>query len=174
MRIELAALEGGRGSFAYSYAPGELVLQDDRIRLLAAPTVSGEIRQKERCVRVKGRVVAKLQIECDRCLKPVELPVDSEFKLEYVTPEEYLTQQAVELNVQDLDLSILDGEAIDIDELVTEELLLAVPDHLLCSENCKGICPVCGVDRNSVACECQTVETDPRWAGLKQLVNRKS
>ncbi len=174
MRIELAALEGGRGSFAHSYAPGELVLQDDRIGLVAAPTVSGEIRQKERRVHLKGRVVARLQIECDRCLKPVELPVDSEFKLEYVTPEDYQAQQAVELSAQDLDLSIFDGEAIDIDELVTEELLLAVPDHVLCSENCKGICPVCGVDRNSVGCECGTAEIDPRWAGLKELVNRKS
>jgi len=91
-----------------------------------------------------------------------------------VTPEDYQAQQAVELNAQDLDLSIFDGEAIDIDELVTEELLLAVPDHVLCSENCKGICPVCGVDRNSVTCDCQTAEIDPRWAGLKELVNRKS
>jgi uncharacterized protein len=174
MRIELAALEGGKGSFTHSYAPGELVLQDDRIRLLAAPIVSGEIRLKERRVQLKGRVAARLQVECDRCLKPVEFPVDSEFKLEYVTPEAYETQQAVELNAQDLDLSIFDGEAIDIDELVTAELLLAVPDHVLCSENCKGICPGCGVDRNSVGCECQTAEIDPRWAGLKQLVNDKS
>jgi uncharacterized protein len=174
MRIELAALEGGKGSFTHSYAPGELVLQDDRIRLLAAPIVSGEIRLKERRVHLKGRVAARLQLECDRCLKPVEFPVDSEFKLEYVTPEAYETQQAVELNAQDLDLSIFDGEAIDIDELVTAELLLAVPDHVLCSENCKGICPGCGVDRNSVGCECQTAEIDPRWAGLKQLVNDKS
>lgn len=174
MRIELAALEGGRGSFTHSYAPGELVLQEDRIGLLAAPTISGEIRQKERRVHLKGRVVARLQTECDRCLKPVELPVDSEFKLEYVTPEDYQAQQAVELSAQDLDLSIFDGEAVDIDELVTEELLLAVPDHVLCSENCKGICPVCGVDRNSVGCECETTEIDPRWAGLKQLVNGKS
>jgi uncharacterized protein len=174
MRIVLAALEGGKGSFTHSYAPGELVLQDDRIRLLAAPIVSGEIRLKERRVHLKGRVAARLQLECDRCLKPVEFPVDSEFKLEYVTPEAYETQQAVELNAQDLDLSIFDGEAIDIDELVTAELLLAVPDHVLCSENCKGICPGCGVDRNSVGCECQTAEIDPRWAGLKQLINGKS
>jgi uncharacterized protein len=174
MRIELAALEGGKGSFTHSYAPGELVLQDDRIRLLAAPIVSGEIRLKERRVHLKGRVAARLQLECDRCLRPVELPVDSAFKLEYVTAEDYQAQQAVELNTQDLDFSIFDGEAVDIDELVTEELLLAVPDHVLCSENCRGICPVCGVDRNSAGCECQTAEIDPRWAGLKQLVNGKS
>jgi uncharacterized protein len=172
MRIELAGLERGKGGFAYAYAPGELVLEDDRVRLLVAPTVSANIR-KDRRVKVSGRVAARLQLECDRCLKLVELAVDSRFTLEYVTAEDYQAQQVDELTEADLDLSIFDGEVIDIDELVTEELLLAVPDHVLCNDNCKGICPVCGVDRNSVDCECQTAEVDPRWAGLKELVNGK-
>ncbi len=55
----------------------------------------------------------------------VEFPVDSKFQLEYVTPEDYQAQQAVELTEEDLDLSTFDGEAIDLDELVKEELLLA-------------------------------------------------
>jgi uncharacterized protein len=99
------------------------------------------------------------------------LPIDSTFKLEYVTAEDYQAQQVIELTEDDLDLSLFDGEAIDIDELVTEELMLAIPDHVLCNENCKGMCPVCGVDRNSIRCECETHEVDPRWAGLKKLVN---
>ena len=173
MRLEIAGLEDGKGAFAHAYAPGELVLEDDRLRLLIAPTVSGNLHQKGRRVHVSGRLAARLQVECDRCLKPVELPVDSRFKLEYVTPEDYQAQQAVELTEADLDLSVFHGEVVDVDELVTEELLLAVPDHVLCEENCKGICPVCGVDRNVAGCECQTAEVDPRWAGLKELVNRK-
>ena len=169
MRIELASLESGKGAFAHAYAPGELVLEDDRVRLVVAPTVAGQIRQDGRRVHVKGRVDARVQVECDRCLKPVGIPVNSRFKLEYVTAKDYQAQQAVELTEEDLDLSVFDGEGIDIDELVTEELLLAVPDQVLCNDNCKGICPVCGVDRNSVNCECQIAEVDPRWAGLKEL-----
>jgi uncharacterized protein len=124
-------------------------------------------------VHVSGRLSARLQVECDRCLKAVELPVDSRFRLEYVTAEDYQAQQAVELSEKDLDLSVFDGEVIEIDELVAEELLLAVPDQVLCDNNCKGLCPVCGVDRNSIDCECQTAEVDSRWAGLKQLIDRK-
>jgi uncharacterized protein len=171
MRIELASLEGGKGAFAHTYAPDELVLEDDRVRLLEAPAVSGNVRQHGNRVRVSGRVIARAQVECDRCLKLVELPIDSQFKLEYVTAEDYRAQQIVELTEEDLDLSVFDGEAIDIDELVKEELLLAVPDQVLCVETCKGMCPVCGVNKNSVACECEAQETDPRWAGLKKLVN---
>ena len=80
--------------------------------------------------RLTARVVARVQVECDRCLKPIELPVDSRFKLEYVTRGEYKAQQDAELTEEDLDLTVFDGEVIDIDALVTEELLLAVPDHL--------------------------------------------
>jgi uncharacterized protein len=68
---------------------------------------------------------------------------------------------------------VFDGAGIDIDELVTEEILLAVPDHVLCDEKCQGMCPVCGVDRNSNDCGCETQKIDPRWAGLKELVKSK-
>jgi DUF177 domain-containing protein len=173
MRIELVSLEGAKGEFTHAYAPGELFLEDGRLRLLEPPTVSGQIRPEGRRAHVTGRVAARVQVDCDRCLKPVELPVDSKFKLEYVSAEDYQAQQAIELTEDDLDLSVFDGEVIDIDELVTEELLLAVPDHVLCQDNCKGLCPNCGADRNLAECDCKTAEVDPRWAGLKELVNGK-
>lgn len=173
MRIELASLEDGKGVFAHTYAPDELVLDDERVRLLKAPTVSGKVRQQGARVHVGGHVEALAQAECDRCLTLVQLPIDSEFKLEYVTAEDYQAQQAVELTEGDLDLSVFDGESIDIDELVTEEIMLTVPDHILCGEGCKGICAVCGVNKNLTECGCQTKEVDPRWAGLKNLVNRE-
>lgn len=172
MRIELANLEGAKGEFTHAYSPGELFLEEGRLRLLEPPTVSGQIRTEGRRAHVRGRVAARVQVECDRCLKPVEFPVDSTFKLEYVSVEDYQAQQAIELTEDDLDLSVFDGEIIDIDELVTEELLLAVPDHVLCQDDCKGLCPNCGADRNQAECGCKTAEVDPRWAGLKELVNR--
>jgi uncharacterized protein len=172
MRIEIASLSGAK-EFAHSYGPGEFLLEDDRLRLVNPPAVTGKIRPEGNRVHVEGRVTVGVQVECDRCLKLIEFPVDSSFKLEYVTPEDYQAQQAVELTEDDLDLSIFDGEAIDIDELLTEELLLAVPDHILCRDDCKGICPVCGGDRNAVACGCEKAEIDPRWAALKELVNGK-
>ncbi len=174
MRIELESLEGARGKFAYEYAPGELVLEDERLSLVVPPKVTGEIRREGDRVKVNGRVVGRIQLECDRCLKPVEFPVDSRFKLEYVTAKQYEALQTGDLSEDELDLAVFDGEAIDIDALVTEELLLAAPDHLVCDEACKGMCAVCGVNRNVADCTCETAETDPRWAGLKDLVDRET
>lgn len=178
MRIELASLESGKGNFAHTYEPGELDLQDEWVQLLLPPAVSGQVRIAGSPVRVNGKVAATLRLECDRCLKPIEFPVDSLFELKYVTRAEYQAQQALEPNLElaqeDLDFSVFDGEVIDLDELVREELLLAVPTHLLCQEGCKGVCPTCGVDRNTIDCRCGENEIDPRWAGLKELVNGKS
>jgi uncharacterized protein len=174
VRIELASLEAEKGTFAHDYSEGELVLVEDRLRLVQAPRISGDIRRDGQRAHVRGRVTARVQVECDRCLKPIELPVDSSFKLEYVTQADYQAQQAVELTEDDLDLTVFDGEVIDIDELVNEEILLAVPDHILCQDNCKGICPRCGADRNSENCGCETAEVDPRWAGLQEIEKRKN
>ncbi len=178
MRIELASLEGGKGDFAHTYEPGELNLKDEWVQLLTPPKVSGQIRTNGSLVKVNGKLSAILRLECDRCLKPIEFPVDSNFELKYVTRAEYQARQALELNLElaeeDLDLSVFDGEVIDLDELVREEVLLAVPTHLLCQESCKGVCPTCGADRNTTDCRCGDNEIDPRWAGLKELVNDKS
>ena len=173
MRIELASLESGKGVFAHRYAPDELALEDERVKLIEPADVSGKVRQQGSRTHVSGRVTARVQTECDRCLKVVELPIDSRFKLEYVTAEDYRAQQIVELTEEDLDLSVFDGEAIDIDELVKEEVLLAVPDQVVCGESCKGICAVCGGNRNLAKCGCEAKEIDPRWAELKKLVNSK-
>jgi len=68
-----------------------------------------------------------------------------------------------------MSVSVFDGEAIDVDEIVKEQIVLAVPTRMLCREDCKGICPECGADRNKGDCNCATNDIDPRWAALKDL-----
>ncbi len=172
MRIELESLEDGKGKFVHDYAPGELVVEDERLSVVVPPKVSGDIRVEGDRVHVRGRVTGRVKLECDRCLKPVEVAVDSKFKLEYLTAKEYEALQEGDLTEEQLDLATFDGETIDVDALVTEELLLAAPDHLVCDEACKGMCVVCGVNKNVADCTCETKETDPRWAGLKDLVDQ--
>jgi uncharacterized protein len=169
MRVELAKLDNGAGDFAHEYAPGELTLDDDRAALVAGPAISGHINRKDNRVVVAGKFTAVARVDCDRCLQPVELPVSSEFRLEYVTAQTYLALDKVELTEDDLALSIFDGEFVDVDEIAREELLLAVPTQAICRESCKGFCPVCGVDRNETACNCDAAEIDPRWMGLRDL-----
>ena len=169
MRIELENLEGGKGDFAHVYNPDELNPVDERVKLSAAAEVNGKIRLAGNEVFVNGHVDARAQVECDRCLKPVEVPVNADFELEYISGSEYETSAAAELTEAEMSVSVFDGKAIDVDEIVKEQILLTVPTRMLCREDCKGICPECGTDRNTGECSCVTSDIDPRWAALKQL-----
>jgi uncharacterized protein len=169
MRIELENLEGGKGDFAHVYNPDELNPVDERVKLTAPATVNGKIRLAGNEVFVNGHVDTRAQVECDRCLKPIELPVNADFELEYITDSEYESSGVAELTEAEMSVSVFDGEALDVDEIVKEQILLAVPTRMLCREDCKGICPQCGVDRNAGECNCVTEDIDPRWAALKNL-----
>ncbi|HEX8922577.1 MAG TPA: DUF177 domain-containing protein [Pyrinomonadaceae bacterium] len=171
MRIELDRLEETGDSFAHVYEPEEIVLDEEHVRLIEPPTVEGRVRKSGREVRVTGQLSARAEVDCDRCLKTVALPVEAAFDVAYVPVEDYRASEAAELQEEDLSLSVFDGETIDVDELVREQLLLALPARALCGEQCKGLCPTCGADRNTNPCDCQASEIDPRWAGLKAVMS---
>jgi uncharacterized protein len=169
MRIELENLERSKGDFAHVYQPEDLNPVDERVSLIAPAAVNGKVRLSDNQVFVNGNVETRAQVECDRCLKPVEIPVNADFTLEYIGGSEYESREAAELTEEELSVSVFDGEAIDVDEIVKEQILLAVPTRMLCREDCKGICPECGADKNTGECNCVTNEIDPRWAALKDL-----
>jgi len=169
MRIELENLEGGRGDFAHVYQPDELDPVDERIRLTQPATVKGKVRLSGNEVFVNGHIDTRAQVECDRCLQQIELPVSADFALEYITGSDYESSNLAELTEDAMAVSVFDGEAIDVDEIVKEQIVLAVPTRVLCREDCKGICPECGIDKNTGECQCVTDDIDPRWAALKNL-----
>ena len=169
MRIQLENLEGGKGDFAHVYQPDELNPVDERIRLTEPATVNGKVRLSGNEVFVNGHIDAHAQVECDRCLQQIEMPVSADFALEYITGSDYESSEMAELTEDAMAVSVFDGNAIDVDEIVKEQVLLAVPTRVLCREDCRGICPECGIDKNTGECHCVTDDIDPRWAALKNL-----
>lgn len=169
MRIELENLEGGKGDFAHVYQPEELNPVDERVRLTQPAAVTGKVRLSGNEVLVNGHIDTRAQVECDRCLQPVETPVSADFALEYITGADYESSRAAELTEAEMSVAVFDGEALDVDEIAKEQILLAVPNRVLCREDCKGICPECGIDRNTGECNCVADDIDPRWAALKNL-----
>lgn len=169
MRIELEKLDEGKGSFAHTYQPDELNFLDDRVVINQPVSLDGRVEIKGTQLSVSGRVETAVTVECDRCLKALQLPVSARFSLQYMTGSEYETTHAAELTAEEMGLSVFDGEAIDLDEIVKEQILLAVPDRALCAVECKGMCSQCGADLNSGTCTCGSTDIDPRWAALKNF-----
>ena len=171
MRIELSELDHGRGSFAHVYEPVDLNLEDERVSLIRPAAINGTIRRSGSEVVVTGKVEAVVEVECDRCLTPVQLPINYQFELEYISVRDYESTSVAELTEDLMAVSTFDGESIDVDEIVKEQILLAAPARALCRETCKGICSNCGADLNAGKCGCDNKEVDPRWAALKNLTS---
>ena len=77
--------------------------------------------------------------------------------------------EEISVDESEADLGFYQGEGIELDDVLREYILLALPMQKLCKEDCKGICPVCGQNRNQVDCQCKTTPMDPRWESLKSL-----
>src|SRR5215204_4127070 len=115
MRIELENLEGGKGGFAHVYQPDDLNSVDERIRLIEPVTVKGNVRLDRTEVFVNGHIDTRAQVECDRCLQPVELAVHADFALEYIPGSAYESSEAVELTDAEMSISVFDGDVIEVD-----------------------------------------------------------
>jgi uncharacterized protein len=169
MRIEFENLEASGGRFERLYEPEEIAFPDTELQLLDPVEVRGKVARRNDEAEVRGELHTKVAIPCGRCLKPVELPVDVKFAERFVPAVSWRDEEQHELQQEDLNLSLLVGEGIELDDLVKEEILLAIPGHVLCHEQCKGLCPTCGIDMNVAGCNCETETVDSRWAGLKDL-----
>ncbi|MDD3365376.1 MAG: DUF177 domain-containing protein [Syntrophomonas sp.] len=111
----------------------------------------------------RGNVRTLLQLPCSRCLKDFTFPVDAEF--------EFAMAEAVNSDQVSVDDGIIFFEAdeADIMSIVEEAIFMAIPICSLCREDCRGLCLVCGQDRNTTSCSCQQETIDPRWEKLKSL-----
>ena len=75
------------------------------------------------------------------------------------------------LAVDVADAPVFDAGAseLDLSESIREELIFAIDPYVVCDPECKGLCPRCGVNRNTDSCECTEDEVDPRWDALRAL-----
>ena len=119
-----------------------------------------EGRQLEINVQTKVAVM----IPCDRCLEDVR----NEFDLDF--------QKHVDLMISDAELpegfdesDYIEGYHLDVDKLIFNEILIGWPTKVLCRENCKGICNVCGQNLNKGTCDCEDTGLDPRMSVVRDL-----
>jgi uncharacterized protein len=121
-------------------------------------------------VVVAGEIDSTVPVACGRCLE--EFPVRARATVDVRFVPRPPTGDRVELGSDDLDLDFYDGGEVNLATLVESETALALPMKPLCREDCRGLCPVCGGNRNLVACVCPERAPDPRLGVLKDLAAR--
>jgi uncharacterized protein len=118
---------------------------------------------------LKARLAYRQTVPCDRCLAPVVSEVDQPLELLVERQRAVAEGAEKELLEAELDAVEVAGDELDTRPLVAEQVQLNLPTHPLCREDCAGLCPTCGRDRNRVRCDCPEGATDPRWATLATL-----
>lgn len=139
------------------------------IRLTRPVNADLEIVPEGEQVKVNGRVKAALLLPCSRCLREYTFEVDEPLSLLLLKPRPEDTPAEVDLRAEDLDTEHFDGVTIDLDRIVGEEILLALPQKGVCSPECKGLCAGCGADLNREPCTCPDQGTASPFAALKIL-----
>lgn len=120
----------------------------------------------ENRAKVCGKAEVVLDMQCDRCLKPVSNKVILDFERE-ISPR---MDENSQIDEED-DLDLMEGYSLNTEILIYNELLMNQPEKVLCKDDCKGICMVCGHDLNDGECGCDTFVPDPRMAVLQDILN---
>jgi uncharacterized protein len=120
-------------------------------------------------IRLQGALQVTVDAPCDRCLEPVSLPIRSPFDLVYMPTSVATEGGEDEIDEAAVEVGYYEGNGLQLNDVLREVVLLALPMQLVCGESCKGICPVCGQNRNQRECGCQAAAVDDRWSKLKNL-----
>jgi uncharacterized protein len=120
-------------------------------------------------VRATGSVSSAVRLSCSRCLAEYELPLSSNFTIFYTKSEGDQLDEEVELSDEELISVSYDGEEIDLDHEIAEQVMMEVPFKPLCNESCRGLCTQCGADLNAGECGCDRGGINLKMGALKKI-----
>jgi len=120
-------------------------------------------------VRVNGSVQSAVRLTCSRCLAEYQSEIASDFTIFYTQAGKASEDEEVELTDEELISVSYQGEEIDLDFEISEQVMMGIPYKPLCSESCKGLCPDCGADLNARDCGCERGEINLKMSALKNI-----
>ena len=149
----------------------QFVPPDDpfNIKLLRPVNVVLNLNRHPDHIRVTGKIEGALEVSCYRCLKPFPLPLNEHVDLYLFEKARTPKEEEKEIEPEELAYEFFDGEVIEVGWLVAEQIFLSLPVKVLCSEECRGICPGCGANLNEEACRCKADGGQSPFAKLKSI-----
>lgn len=171
MNIKLMDLDNRQGeplSFQLILEPKELKNRHQEIRDLSPVKASGEAVRVGELYYVSGQMEADVEFVCARCLSRFRQHFDVAFSETFAAPQSEVVEE------DDDDIQLLSTDEIELEPLLQENFLLAIPAFPLCAEECAGLCPTCGVNRNEQSCSCTNERIDPRLAGLADYFKKEN
>jgi len=147
-------------------------LEEFGVQGTPASLLSGPVRMMRTTdgVLVQGELSTQVCMPCSRCLDLVTMTLGVPLEETFAPTVDVITGQSQRPEEDDQALWIDEHHLLDLSEVLRQEVLVVLPLHVLCRENCRGLCPTCGQNLNESTCDC-AVEPDPRWSKLVGLLN---
>jgi uncharacterized protein len=116
-----------------------------------------------------GELEGKILARCDRCLEPYSHDIKTSFHLFLALKNPETGEAEIELLEDEMEVDFIEGEEIDLNDIVREQIYLSLPMKSICSDGCLGLCPMCGVNLNLGNCQCRSEKGHPGFLKLKNL-----
>jgi uncharacterized protein len=177
MLIEIRELERHPVDFEEQIAPGAIdfgseVKQKDNLASKGRAQLVQEHHGKRQLIndiRIVGEFSTKVELACARCLDPITRDVANNFDLLYRPRGVDAGKEELSVTAAEAEIGYYQGEGVLLEDVLREQLLLALPLRAICRDDCKGLCPHCGKNLNLEQCNCAEPLEDPRWSALKDI-----
>lgn len=170
MKVDILELRKSHGARENVVHDGPLSLGD--VRLEGPAHLALTLTNAASRILVRGDMVGNVVIECARCAEPFSAPVHAEIDEEFLPADSPEVAEEEASPWSDLNVYTDEDREIDLTEVLRQNAIAALPIQALCREDCRGLCPICGENRNSVDCNCKTTDIDPRLQPLIDLQQR--
>ena len=167
MRVQLDRVREESVTWDESIEVDPEELADQGVLAIDAVRSRGEVSFVHPGFLVRARLDYEQTLSCTRWLEPTTQQVHEEIAFVVLTGAEVETEDR-ELDEDEVNVIRVEGDELDTESIVHEQLGLLVPMKALCSEDCAGLCSQCGALRRE-GCDCRSTPTDPRWSALSQL-----
>lgn len=152
-----------------SYAPGSVDYHTRDFRQIDPLEVHATAELVDSQIRISGELHTRVEMACARCLEPVIEDVTRDFDLYYRPMQSITREEEVRLKLDDTEVGFFEGDGLFLTDVLSEQVLLAIPMKTICRSDCKGLCSHCGANLNSDDFRCESHGEDPRLAPLARL-----
>jgi len=180
MEFKVSELEREPIDFDLALAPEEVDLGEEAEQIGPLATAGrAEVLHEHRGprdivadIRLRGSFSGRFQVPCARCVEPVEIPLSADFDLIFRPAKADSEPLERSITAPETEIGYYQGDSLLLEDVLREQVLLTLPVRTLCKPDCRGLCPRCGVNRNSTSCTCEEGPADPRWEALAGLRGR--
>ena len=161
-RINISKLSEGTHEYTFSTEPLKIGVNEP---FRGSIKVKARLDKNSRQIFLNTEIWAEGSFVCDRCIEDFTRQLRAGYSIVYIQGD----KPAADAKEEDVQIISADTNYIDLDDDIRQSVLLAVPQKLLCREDCQGLCPICGVNKNKTGCSCVNEKNDSRWDELKKL-----